>query len=111
MLRGNGVFFLCLSENGNRGGDEIEHAGRWAKGVWVGWSWNSNESIVLHANGISRPRTVKRLVDEKKWRSDLVESVKIVPWGEDTAKEEDDDQTEKIPGVEVDGVPLEERED
>ena len=50
--------------------------------MWVGRSWNSNENIVLHANGISRPRTIKRLVNEKKWRADLVEAVTIAPWGE-----------------------------
>ncbi len=106
---GETVLFPMLKRERKAWGDEVEHAGRWAKGVWVGRSWNSNENIVLHANDISRPRTVKRLVDEKKWRRDLIESVKVVPWGEDTAKEEDADQAEKSP--EVDGVPLEERED
>jgi hypothetical protein len=64
---GETVIFPMLKRERESWGSEVEHQGRWAKGVWVGRSWNSNESIVLHANGISRPRTVKRLVDAKKW--------------------------------------------
>ena len=83
---GETVIFPMLKRERKAWGAEVEHAGRWAKGVWVGRSWNNNENIVLHAKCISRPRTVKRLVEEKKWRNDLIESVKIVPWGEDVAK-------------------------
>ena len=54
----------------------------------MGRSWNSNENIVFHAQGISRPRTVKRLVDARKWRSDFVENVKVALWGEEIAREE-----------------------
>ena len=69
-------------------GPEVEHMGRWAKGIWVGRSWNSNESIVLHERGIGRPRTIKRLVDAKTWRPDLIEKLTVAPWGEEVAPEE-----------------------
>ena len=66
---------------------------------------------MLHANGISRPRTVERLVNEKKWRSDFIEGVKVVPWGEEITREEDADQNEKDPSLEMEGVPLEKCEE
>ena len=66
---------------------------------------------MLHAHGISRPRTVKRLVDSKKWRSDLVEKVSTMPWGEDSAREEEDHDREEAPSPEAEEVPLEERQD
>ena len=72
-------------------GEEVEHAGRWAKGIWLGRSWNSNEHIIVHANGISRPRTIRRLPDERKWRGDLIEKATTAPWGEDLARDEDDE--------------------
>ena len=71
---GEAVVFPMLKREKQKWGPEVEHAGQWAKGIWVGRSWNSNENIVIHANGISRPRTIKRLVAEKKWRADLVEA-------------------------------------
>ncbi len=83
--------FPMLKREKAKWGPEVENAGWWAKGIWVGRSWNSNENIVLHANGISRPRTIKRLVNEKKWRADLVEAVKVALWGEESASEEDKD--------------------
>ncbi len=104
---GETVLFPMLSRERKSWGNEVEHCGRWARGVWVGRSWNSNESIVLHAHGVSRPRTVKRLVNEKKWRSDLVEKVTTLPWGEDVAKEEEGDHAEKNPVPKGESVPLE----
>ena len=81
--------FPMLKREQAKWGPEVEHAGRWAKGIWVGRSWNSNESIVLHANDISRPITIKRLVDKKKWRGDLIESATVMPWGEELAREDE----------------------
>ena len=104
---GETVLFPMLKRERAAWGQEVEHAGRWAKGVWVGRSWNSNESLVLHAHGISRPRTVKRLVDSKKWRTDLVEKVTTMPWGEDHAGEEDGHAQEERP-ARAEEVPLEE---
>ncbi len=86
---GETVLFPMLKREREAWGPEVEHAGRWAKAVWVGRSWNSPESIVIHANDISRPRTIKRLVDEKKWRCDLVQKVATTPWGEDVAQVSD----------------------
>ena len=63
---GEAVIFPMLRREKEAWGSEVDHCGRWAKGIWVGRSWNSNENIVLHAHGISRPRTIKRLVDDKK---------------------------------------------
>ena len=76
---GETVLFPMLNRERAAWGQEVEHAGRWAKGVWVGRSWNSNENIVLHANGVSRPRTIKRLVENSKWRTDLVENITTMP--------------------------------
>ena len=105
---GETVLFPMLKRERAAWGQEVDHAGRWAKGVWVGRSWNSNESLVLHAHGISRPRTVKRLVDSKKWRTDLVEKVTTMPWGEDHAGEEDGHAQEERP-ARAEEVPLEEK--
>ena len=66
--------------------------------------------MVLRAHGVSRPRTVKRLVNERKWRSDLVEKVTTLPWGEDVAKEEEGDHAEKNPVPKGESVPLEAQE-
>ena len=91
---GETVLFPMLKREQAKWGDEVEHAGRWAKGVWLGRSWNSNESIIAHANGISRPRTTKRFVTEKKWRIYLVEKVTVLPLGEDVAIEDDEEEAQ-----------------
>jgi hypothetical protein len=88
---GECVLFPMLKREQESWGEEVEHAGRWAKGIWLGRSWNSNEHIIVHANGISRPRTIRRLPDERKWRGDLIEKATTAPWGEDLARDEDDE--------------------
>ncbi len=74
-------------------GEEVEVCGKWAKGVWLGRSWNSNESIVATAHGISRSRAVRILPGQASWRSDLVEKVTVQPWGEQLAQEVVEDVT------------------
>ena len=39
---GECVLFPMLKREQESFGDEVEHAGRWAKGIWLGCSWNSN---------------------------------------------------------------------
>ncbi len=92
---GECVLFPMLKREQETWGEEVEHAGRWAKAVWLGRSWHSNENLVVHAHGISRPRTVKRLPTQSKWRADLIGKVATAPWGEDLAQEEDDEQPEE----------------
>ena len=65
---------------------------------------------MVHANGISRPRTVRRLPTENKWRADLIEKATTAPWGEDQAKEEDDHESNE-PRPAAESIPLEPGED
>ena len=37
---GEAVVFKMLKQERASWGDEVEHHGRWAKGIWIGRSWN-----------------------------------------------------------------------
>ena len=92
---GECVLFPMLKREQEKWGAEVEHAGRWAKGIWLGRSWNSNENLVVTANGISRPRTIRRLPTERKWRADLVQKITTAPWGEDLAEGDDEEKIDE----------------
>ena len=61
----------------NRDKNKVE--ARWEKGIWLGISRESNETLIGTSSGVIRCYAIKRMPAEEKWDKDAISTIRGTP--------------------------------